>query len=247
MANTSDSGHGQNVANVDILIANVTSYGPTYNPSKASLKIPSLTAFSQDAMNAVNAANAAKGTLRLAQDARKAAFKPFSNLITKIINALRATDTTVQVDETAKSLVRKLQGRRATPKKTEEQKQEAIAAGNKVVEISASQMSINSRIENFEKLIMLLSSVPQYTPNEEELKLTPLNALLTELKATNQAVTLAEVALNKACIVRNDLLYKPDSGLIDVALDVKTYVKSLFGASSPQYKKISGIRFTKLR
>ena len=247
MASTSETGHAKNVANFDLIIADVTSYGTTYNPSKASLKIPALTTLSTASKNAVNAVSAAEPALKLAKDARDAAFKPFSGLVTKVINALKATDTTVQVDETAQTLVRKLQGRRATPKKTEEQKKAAAAAGEEIVEVSSSQMSFDSRIDNFDKLIKLLTSVPQYTPNEAELKLTALTAYLTDLKTKNQAVITAEVPLNNARIARNDTLYKKDTGMVDVALDVKTYIKSVFGATSPQYKKISGIKFTKPR
>lgn len=247
MASTSETGHAKNVANFDFIITDVTSYGETYNPSKASLKIPALTTLSTTSKNAVNAVSVADLNLKLAKDARDAAFKPFSTLVTKIINALKATDTTVQVDETAQSLVRKLQGRRATPKKTEEQKKVAADAGKEIVEISSSQMSYDSRIENFDKLIKLLTSVPQYTPNEKELKIETLIGVLNDLKAKNLAVTTAEVPLNNARIARNDILYKPNTGMVDVALDVKIYIKSVFGASSPQYKKISGIKFSKPR
>jgi hypothetical protein len=38
-------------------------------------------------------------------------------------------------------------------------------------------------------------------------------------------------------------LYNPLSGLVKTALDVKKYVKSVFGASSPQDKQISGLKF----
>ncbi len=247
MASTSETGHATNVANIDIIIADVTSYGTAYNPSKTSLKVPALTTLSTATKNAVKAVSAAEAALKLAKDARDAAFKPFSALVTKVFNALKATDTTVQVDQTAQALVRKLQGRRATPKKTEEQKKVAAEAGKEIVEISSSQMSFDSRIDNFDKLIMLLTSVPQYTPNETELKLATLTAVLNDLKAKNQAVIAAEVPLNNARIARNDLLYKPDTGMVDIALDVKTYIKSVFGASSPQYKKISGIKFSKPR
>ena len=247
MASTSETGHAKNVANFELIIADVTSYGATYNPSKASLKIPALTTLSTNSKSAVNAVSAAEPALKLAIDARDAAFKPVSPLVTKVINALKATDTTVQVDETAQTLVRKLQGRRATPKKTEDQKKAAAAAGNEIVEISSSQMSFDSRIENFDKLVKLLVSVPQYTPNEAELKTAALTAFLADLKVKNLAVTTAEVPLNNARIARNDILYKPNTGMVDVALDVKTYIKSVFGASSPQYKKISGLKFTKPR
>jgi len=41
------------------------------------------------------------------------------------------------------------------------------------------------------------------------------------------------------------LLYTEGSGLVDVALAAKLYVKSVFGATSPQYKQISNIPFSR--
>ena len=108
-------------------------------------------------------------------------------------------------------------------------------------------MSFDSRIDNFDKLIKLLTSVTLYAPNEADLKVTALTAVLNDLKAKNLAVTNAEVPLNNARISRNDILYKTNTGLVDTALDVKTYIKSVYGATSPQYKKISKIKFTKPR
>ncbi len=247
MASTSETGHPINVANFETIIADVTSYGTTYNPSKATLKVAALNTLLTSAKSAVNAVSAAEPAYKLATDARDVSFKPLSPLVTKVINALKATDTTAQVDETAQTLVRKLQGRRATPKQTEEAKKTAEAAGKPIVEISSSQMSFDSRIDNFDKLIKLLTSVTLYAPNEADLKVTALTAVLTDLKAKNTAVTTAEVPLNNARIARNDVLYKANTGLVDIALDVKTYIKSVYGATSPQYKKISKIKFTKPR
>jgi hypothetical protein len=247
MASTSETGHPINVANFETIITDVTSYGASYNPSKVSLKLPALNTLLAAAKSAVNAVSAAEPAHKLATDARDAAFKPLSPLITKVINALKATDTTAQVDETAQTLVRKLQGRRATPKKTDEEKKVAADAGKEIVEISSSQMSFDSRIDNFDKLIKLLTSVTLYAPNEAELKVAALTTVLTDLKAKNLAVTTAEVPLNNARIARNDVLYKANTGLVDIALDIKTYIKSVYGATSPQYKKISKIKFTKPR
>jgi hypothetical protein len=108
-------------------------------------------------------------------------------------------------------------------------------------------MSFDSRIDNFDKLIKLLTSITLYAPNEADLKVTALTAVLTDLKAKNLAVTTAEVPLNNARISRNDTLYKANAGLVDIALDVKTYIKSVYGATSPQYKKIRKIKFTEPR
>ena len=112
-------------------------------------------------------------------------------------------------------------------------------------QVSASQMGFNDRIENFDKLITLLSSIPNYTPNEEELKIESLTAYLNDLKSKNAAVLPLEVQLSNARIVRNDIQDRPLTGLIDVALDSKVYIKSVFGASSPQYKQISKLAFVK--
>jgi hypothetical protein len=127
---------------------------------------------------------------------------------------------------------------------TEDEKKVAAEAGNEVNEISSSQMSFNSRIDNLDKLIKLLTSVTAYAPNEADLKVTSLTTLLTDLKAKNTAVITAEPPLTNARIARNDVLYKAGTGVVDTSLDVKTYVKSVFGATSPQYKTISGLKFT---
>ncbi|HPS56425.1 MAG TPA: hypothetical protein PLP05_12570 [Sedimentisphaerales bacterium] len=247
MASTSETGHAINVANFESVIADVISYGATYNPLKASLKLAALNIYLTAARDAINAVNAAEPALKLASGARNAAFKPLSSLATKVINALKASDTTDQIDETAKILVRKIQGRRATPKKTEEQKKIASEAGKEIIEISSSQMSFDSRIDNFYKLIKLLSTVTLYAPNEADLKISALTTVLTDLKAKNLAVTSAKVSLSNARISRNDILYKENTGLVDTALAVKIYIKSVYGATSPQYKKISKIKFTKPR
>ena len=147
------------------------------------------------------------------------------------------------MDENVKTLVRKIQGTRAKAKKTEEAKATEKLNGTETKEISSSQLSYDSRIENLDKLIKLLSSIPQYAPNEADLKVAALTTLLNDLKAKNAAVIAATTPLSNARIARNDILYKENTGLIDIALDSKTYIKSLYGASSPQYKQVSKLEF----
>ena len=42
---------------------------------------------------------------------------------------------------------------------------------------------------------------------------------------------------------RNKILYEENTGLVDIALDSKTYIKSVFGSTSPQYKQVSKLYF----
>ena len=244
MASTSETGHAKNVANFEKLIAETSAFGENFNPSKATLKLTALNTQLATAKAAIAAVNSAEPAYKNAVSARDAAFAPLGKLITRINNALKASDTTVQEDESALTLVRKLQGRRATAKKTEDEKKALAAEGKEVVEISSSQMSFDSRLENFDRLIKLLSSIPAYAPNEADLKVEALTALYNDLKAKNMAVINAETPLSTARIARNEVLYKQNTGIVDITVDVKNYVKSVFGATSPQYKLISNLKFT---
>ena len=105
-------------------------------------------------------------------------------------------------------------------------------------------MSFDHRVENFSKLITLLSNQPLYAPNETDLQVPALNNLLTSMQTTNTAVINTATPLSNARIARNDVLYAPTTGLYDIAADVKKYVKSIYGATSAQFKQVSGLKFT---
>lgn len=247
MASTTETGHAKNVANFEDMVSFVTGYGATYNPSKNSIKLPQLNALLTNAKNSLTAVNTALIPFNNAVNAREIAFKPLSKLITRIINALDATDASAQVVKDGKTIARKLQGRRASDKITPVADNPATPESEAPKSISASQMSFDNRIENFGKLITLLTNEPLYAPNENDLKLTQLNALLTSLKTTNTAVINATTPASNARISRNKILYLAGTGLYDIQAEVKKYVKSVFGARSPEYKQISGIKFTKPR
>ena len=243
MASTSETGHAKNVTNLENLITSIIALGTSYNPTRDSIKLTALQTMLNASKESLNAVNIAQATYSNAVAARKVAFQPFGKLITRVFNSLKATETTTQVDQSVRTIVRKLQGRRASAKITEEEKKALEAEGKEVNQISASQMSFDNRIENFDKLIMLLSSVPLYNPNEEELKIESLKALYNQLKEKNIEVILPIVQLSNSRISRNEILYKENTGLVDIALDSKTYIKSVFGATSPQYKQISRLYF----
>ena len=243
MPNSNETGHAKNVANLEELIAFIESYGDKYNPSRDDIKTPALKALLQNGKDAIHAVNLLLPPYSNAVAARNVAFSPVEKLSTRILNAVKATDTASQVDDNAKTIVRKLQGVRATPKLTEEQKKELTDAGKSAKEISASQQSFDNMLDNLDKLIQLLQSIPQYTPNEEDLKVEALQALYDDLSAKHAAVKIALAPLSNARIARDEVLYKPLAGIVDIAFDTKTYIKSAFGASSPQYKQVSGLIF----
>ena len=243
MTNTSETGHAKNVTNLESLITSIIALETSYNPSRDSIKLTSLQTLLTASTESLNAVNIAQAAYSNAVAARKVAFEPFSKLITRVMNSFKASGASTQVVQSARTIVRKLQGRRASAKITEEEKKALEAEGKEVNQISASQMSFDNRIENFDRLIMLLSSIPLYNPNEAELKVETLKALHNQLKEKNTEVILPIVQLSNSRMTRNKILYSENTGLVDVALDSKTYIKSIFGATSPQYKQISKLRF----
>jgi hypothetical protein len=73
----------------------------------------------------------------------------------------------------------------------------------------------------------------------EEVRHYNPTTLFNDLRAKNLAVITAETPLSNARIARNEVLYKPSTGMVDISVDIKTYIVSVYGKTSPQYKAIS--------
>lgn len=244
MASNSETGHSKNVATFEDLVSFCTAYGPPYNPSKPALKLAALNTQLAAANAALQAVKVAKTTYDNATNAREIAFKPLRPLATKIVNAIAATEAIAQTVADVKSINNKIQGKRA--KTIEQPDAEALAAGAEPVKtVSVAQQSYNKMVDHYAQLVATLTAEPKYLPNEPELKVATLNTLLADLRAKNTAVINATTALSNARIARSKALYTETTGLMDVAQGVKLYVKSLFGATSPQYRQVGKLRFTK--
>lgn len=243
MASTSEKGHAKNLFQFDDLLNYVAGYGTVYNPAKALIKASALTALATSARTALTNCNTALAAFTTAKNTRKLAFEPLNKLTTRVLSSIKASDTSSLTDESVNSLVRKMQGRRASAKKTDEEIAAAKAEGIETKEHSSSQMSFENRLENFDKLIKLLANTPAYAPNEEDLKVTALTTLYNNLRTTVTATAAAYAVLKNARIDRNEIFYSENTGLVAVAAEVKLYVKSIFGSSSPKFKEISKIRF----
>ena len=240
-SSVSEVGHAKNVANFADIIAYCTAYGTTYNPSKTALQLTELNTLLATAQTELANVTTAKNTFNTVTGDRQLTFEPLKPLATKVFNYLSVTDAISEIIADAKTINNKLQGKR-TGTTAENPPTEGENQNNTV---SVSRQSYDMLTENFSALIDLVSSVPSYTPNETELTTTSLTAYLGELQTANTNVINAEVAYSNARISRNNVLYAENTGLVDIAFDVKKYVKAIFGATSPQYKQISGIKFTK--
>ena len=241
-----ESTHAKNVANLESLISFCTGYGTAYNPSKLSLKIPALQTLQTNGKNALQVVKVAKTPHDNATNAREIAFKPLKKLCTKVVNALDSTDAAKQTVDDAKTINTKIQGKRAdTSKKIipATTNNNAATLAPEIHQISVSQQSFDSLIDNFTKLIVSVSAEPLYVPNEADLKVTVLNTTLNNLKTLNTVVINLTTPYKNSMIARDVALYQEGTGLVDIALEVKKYVKSVFGATSPQFKQVNKLHF----
>lgn len=251
MPSTSETGHAKNVANFETLISFCTGYGATYNPSRDALKVANLQLLLTAAKAAIVDCKAKETAFDNATDARKESFSTLKALGTRIVNALSVSGVADSVIEGARTINRKLQGQRANGPATAES---IVAEGTASTPTtpapgiaSSSQQSYDNLVEHFNGLIELVSSDTEYNPNETELKVATLQTYLAELRTANTNVLTANTAWSNSRISRDNTIYADTTGLVDIALDVKAYVKSVFNSTSPQYGQISGIEFKRAK
>ena len=242
-----ETGHAKNVANFEAMITTVTTYGTTYNPSIAAIKVAALQVQLSAIKQAADKVNTALANYGNAVAIRDLGYEPLRKLSSRILSALKATDAPQQVIDNAITNHRKLTGTRATAKLGQEEVAALRTVGKEVKQVSASQQSFDSILDTFDKQVKLLSSIPQYEPNETDLKVVTLENLFTALQTKNTTVWTAKTALDTARMARNKIMYAPETGIIDITKDVKNYVKSLFGLSSSQYKHLSALTFTQFK
>lgn len=246
MVSISESGYARIVANTDRLIEAVLKLGKDFAPSNPGIFVEALRADCLNCKKAMDDVGTAALQFRVAVKDREAAFEDLNALSSRIYNTLKVSDKSGKSAETAVLYLRKIQGRRATAKRSEAEINADSEAGIKYTEVSASQMSYDSRAENFGMLVKLALLTSSFSPNEPDLKKEALQVKYDQLKQQNAAVASAASVLFKARAFRNELLYKEATGLVDKAIDVKTYLKGAFGTKSPQYREVSGIYFKRI-
>jgi hypothetical protein len=243
MGKINETGHAMNVANFFKLLSYCEGYVDKYNPSNAQLQIENLRMLGDNAKSLSGVVNEMLAPRDAARAERALAFKPLSPLATRLLNAIKASTTDSKVDDTIKTYVRKIKGERASGK-IEVAKVAGVASTDETNQQSSSQLDFNNRLNFLDILIKQLAFIPQYAPNESELQVVSLRAMYDDLTAKNTVAVEAEVKTENARIARDKVMYAPLTGLVDVVSDVKTYVKSVFGPTSAEYKQTSKLKFS---
>ena len=242
MASTSETGHNKNVTNLETLIIRCEGFGTNYNPTNSMITLPNLTTYYQESKQLVANVKTTEAPFNEVEGRRALVFKPLKPTGTKFLNALKGANAPSNIIADAETINRKLQGKRAnnTPIVTP-------LGETPKDRVSVSQQSYEMLVDHFEKFIELGTIEPSYNPNEIPLKIATLNAYKTELLAVNTEVKTKYIPYSNALKSRNAKMYNPETGIVSVTQMVKNYVKSVFGASSAEYKSISKIVFKDIK
>jgi hypothetical protein len=224
------------------MISFCTGYGADYAPTNAMIALAALNTALTDAQTSLDDVQAAVAPWKVKVADRENVYQGIRPLTTRIVNAYEASGTDANKVDNVKTLHRAIHGARAKAlPKDDPGTPEDESKGNSVSHRSYVQVA-----EAFGQMIKQLDEDPLYNPNENDLKITTLTALHTAMDNANSAVITAATPMSNARIARNEVLYGEDTGICDRAALVKKYVKSLYGADSPQYKQISGLEFRKV-
>ena len=241
MGSTSETGSAKNLANFKTILSYCEAYGSNYNPSADQIKLSNLLLL----FNTAEAAHAdciKKQTLfNNATDARMQIFADLIPKATRIMNALIASGAEENTIKSARSIMHKLLGKRVGKIEENPDPNQPVTEN-----ISVSQRSFDKMLEHFTALLEIVQSIPSYQPNEATLQSTQLLTYKTALTDANNQVIQCNTDWSNCRITRYDIMYAPKTGFAATAKLIKTYIKSIFGASSQQYKQLSTLQFSQL-
>jgi hypothetical protein len=242
MASQSESGHAKNVANFKELITVLNSFGGQYNPTVEDLKAESLLKQASKAEDVLNKLKELGVAAKQATSKLKESFQTLNTLTSQALGFLISTRASASTIESARTVQRLITGANAKKRKTEEFI--GISEEDKGSR-SKSRQSYDSRLDNFEKLVVLLSNTIEYAPNEEALKVETLQKKALEMKNAVEESDKRSVEYTNMMHERNELIYNKDVGLVATALRVRSYIKAVFGgAKSKQYQMVCKVKIS---
>jgi hypothetical protein len=238
-----ESGDNKLLGNFRKLI-DLVSADPDYNPANAAITKAGLESLYKDARTAVTDISVQSAPHKLAVNECQLEFEGLPGVVRSSRSMAKATGADRKIQDDLDTYGRKVLGTRKSAKVKDDPNTPANEAA---ATHSASQLSRENQLGNFESFVALLSNLTSYRPNEEALKVSSLQAKVNKLRQKHDAISTAFVSLSQSRGKRDQLLYLNDDCVVNRALLVKAYVKAAFGSQSQLYKAIKGLGFDRKR
>lgn len=239
-----ESGHATNTAAFNQLCVYLSEIGERYNPSNVLIQLVALYKVNQLIKEAMKVLKEKENAFSKLIKVKQEEIEPLNKLVTRILGEIDSTNISASGKKAIRVLGDKLKGsngsKKSSPSKTEDGKE---GSGH-----SRSQLSFVMRVDNFEKLVVMLESTPEYSPVEDDLKVTSLRELITKLLEHKDSITKLEKGVKDARTVRDTLLYSEETGAATLLKKVKAHVKSWKeGTDGADYKRINSISMKKYK
>ena len=243
MASTSETGHYVNLENFKLIIERITGFGADYAPLTDKIKITKMTN-QWSAANALHLAYIVSlEATRLPVNSREDLFEILTDRVRRSLNLYGSTSASPRSIKDAKGWADKITGNNIKVKKLEDGTPDPKSVSN-------SQKSFTKRADNFTHLLSIYKSDTNYAATEAELTTASLQTLLNDIVTSNTTIANLIQDANMARIARDNSLYMIGSGIIDVSLACKKYVRSVYGAQSATAKTVTSIplrRFMRIK
>lgn len=233
MASTTDATFGAKVANATTISTHLKSFvgylAPTAETSieQYDLLIESIKTVNADAVHR-------KANYSAAVETRLKHFSKEASSVEKMMSPILAT-VRAKLGKNAKevsditSIVVKIRGNNRAKVKT----------SDKEKSISQSEQSYGSKTQHFVDIVNILISLgTNYSPANDLVKVTNLQAKITAINTANNIVSSTYGLLKVSADLRNTQFEQ----LSEITQRIKESVKSQYGVSSVEYKLIKGLK-----
>ena len=230
------TGNVKHVAAFGKLVGICNDLGASYNPSKAALTPTALATLLEQAQQNLEAVNIARANLVLAINARQESYAGVYKLASRVVRAVASTESSRENIRDARLLRQQLMSKHAAKKIAASGEPSKILVSN-----SSSRLEYDGQADTFSRIINLMQGMTSYAPNEPDLKLVALKAVLSDLKMKSLTVANAANTLVNARISRNKVLLGKE-GMYETGTAVKEYIRSVFGVHSEPAKELGKLR-----
>jgi len=233
-----ETGQVKQVAAFEKLLSFCNAHGAMYNPGNESVKLTAMTSLLTSAQKSLDAVKAFHTAYKHAVNVREETFTSLPRFMTRVVNMLAVSGAS---EETVKEAYFFLKKFRPNPKVRKAIALDDTGEVSSIRTRSSSQLDFDAKADNFAAFVKVVVSVPEYNPNEKELSAKALHNKVTMIYGLNSAVVNAWVSLSNARASRNRYLNR----IHEVAMNVKKYIKAIFGYNSTGYQQVSSLRFVK--
>jgi hypothetical protein len=216
-----------------------------YRPSNPNLVVVTMKTLHADASAALDNFHACKAILLASKKERVKTVEEVKTTSRRVVNFLKACGADPAKIEQAMTIFRLIHGYRA-PSTVRNSDSQATGTEEETRKKSNKQGSQDSLVQNFQKLIQVLKTEALYTPNEADLQIASLEALVMRFKTDDLATSTADAATERAKVKLKKLFDDPRGGVNVVMSAVKLYSKAAFGTQSPEYASLVKLRQQKV-